>query len=137
MKKISATMIACLSLFCLSAGAQTKQENLSSCPFTDSFHLNGANAAITSLTADGNLAVQKVDASNFNASCADNESTDNGNVYLVVVGNVGACKLTISDGPFMWDPVVNSVNCSGTFQFNGMTHNSGTYLYTLNFVTKK
>ena len=102
------------------------------CPFTDYFILNGAS--IRDMALDGNLAGKITDNTHFTTSCKSNSSTDSGHAYITVTNDTDICYLTILDGPFVNNPVVQSANCTGGLKYSGTDHSTGTYTYTLNFV---
>lgn len=128
MKKI----FVCLFIYlCISS---TYAKTLS-CPFTDSFYLQAeANNKILTLTTKDNVHAVQVSAAQFNVSCASNQNGGSGDIFVTIGSdNNNQCALTIHDGPFEQNPLVNAVQCKGKLQYNGMDHNVWEYKYILKF----
>jgi hypothetical protein len=131
MKKLSFAILALLSLVCVGAEAKQNTAKLQACPFTDTFDISGG--IIGGVSASGNLSVKYINSTEFTAGCANNQSSDNGDIHLAVYSQGGSCNLDIQDGPYMWDPNIVNTQCQGSMKFSGMDHQLGTFQYTLRF----
>jgi len=119
-------------LSCVATNAIAKPQL---CPFTDYFVINAPSGTIiTSLTNSGNINVSVTDPTTFITYCKEN-TMESGYATVTVVENTNSsCTLKIQDGPYVMNPVVNSINCSGNLRYDRMDHTTGTYTYTLKFI---
>lgn len=108
-----------------------------SCPFNDSFSLNGPfNTYILSTSVQGNLKITQPDSTYFSLSCANDHESGSGDVFIDVgISDRNKCSLTIHDGPYEMNPSVSSVYCNSKIKYAGMDHVYGSYSYTLKFIS--
>lgn len=107
-----------------------------SCPFTDSFSLNGpVGTYILNASSEGNLKITKPSSTYFSLSCGDDQKSNSGDVFVDIgISDNNKCSLTIHDGPYEMNPTVSTVYCNGKLKYAGMDHVYGSYTYTLKFI---
>lgn len=117
-------------LTCVATNAIAKPEF---CPFTDYFVINApAGTTIKSLSSSGNINVNLTGPTNFTTYCKENTIED-GTATLTVSTGTSSCILQIKDGPYVQNPTVSNIDCSGSLRYDAMSHTTGTYTYTLKF----
>jgi len=138
MKKQLFTVISILGLISFMSVATAKPMV---CPFTDIFQNHappGSKILGTTITNTGYIKAVQEGGINFDiVSTNCNVAPGDGTVTLVIGADTSnACKVTIHDGPYEADPSVTSVSCKGDYQYTGMSHQTLSYLYSLNFSTR-
>ena len=107
------------------------------CPFTDRMAVIPAyEFVIDELTHDSNINAEQIELTLFDISCKNIFSS--GSVYLTVghpLHGGEQCKLEIIDGPFVDNPYVEKVSCSGSMKYLGMISDKSHYFYQLKFGT--
>lgn len=134
MKKIK-LLSTCFAatLFALSLSSNA---NAMICPFTDYFAIDiPTNGKILNYPyVLGNLRFEKQTDTFFQLSCNNNSDTSSGDLYIDVgINQYNMCTLTVHDGPYVNNPEVTNVICTGNLNFNGIDHVWGSKSYKLKF----
>lgn len=138
MKKVLLALLATTALFNMvaaNAGGFANQQQLrtTGCDYREFMYIQAPQGThILYITSNG-IRVEQTSDTSFEmvGSCSTGSEGS-------VIANIGIdkehfTKITIVDGQFMWSPEVHMIKTVGGFNYTGMNHQIGTFVYTLNF----
>jgi hypothetical protein len=116
------------------------------CGYMDDFHINpqaptqtkilGLNFSgkINAYTNGNNRFIIKDTSMEVDGACIIDMSPQGRVAINIGTDPNNSCNLTISDGPFVSDPLVEANNCKGNLHYTGITYDGfRSHTYTLHF----